>query len=204
MSAGAKREELAILEAILFQSHRPVVTDRIRELTGWEKRVIDAGMATLMREYEGRGIQIRKVAGGYQMVTSPAVAEVVEKMVSEPRPRPLTVAQRETLTVIAYKQPITRAHLEQIRGVSTDHVIQKLFELGLIREVGHAHAPGRPALLGTTRLFLEKVGLDRIEDLPASPNLAALEGTDQAAGAAGMASLARAAEQLTLEGPVSD
>lgn len=190
------REDMAILEAILFRSTRPVLTDRLREWTGWERRYIDAAMAKLIPEYADRGIQIRKVAGGYQMVTSPVAAAVVEKMEAEARPRQLTRAQLETLTVIAYGQPITRARVEELRGVSVDHVISKLFDLSLIREVGHAQAPGRPALLGTTRHFLERFGLDRIEDLPKLP-AALAEGRE--GGLEGMAVLAHTPEQLTLD-----
>lgn len=173
------REDLAILEAILFQSTRPVLTDHLRNLTGWDKKYVDAGMARLMEEYKDRGIHVRKVAGGYQMVTAPGAAAVVEKMQSEVKRVSLSRAQIETLTIIAYKQPITRARVEELRGVSVDHVIQKLFERGFIREMGHAQAPGRPALLGTTRKFLEHFNLDRLEDLPKLPDLAALEDTDR-------------------------
>ncbi|MBM3460938.1 MAG: SMC-Scp complex subunit ScpB [Armatimonadetes bacterium] len=163
------REHLAILEAILFSSTRPQPVDSLKTLTGWQSRYIEQAMNMLMDEYAERGIQIRMVANGWQMVTSPAVAPVVEKMHAQASRSALSRAAMETLAIIAYRQPVTRAQIEALRGVKVDHIIPQLFEKNFIRELGRAQAPGRPMLLGTTRHFLTHFGLKNLDDLPELP-----------------------------------
>jgi segregation and condensation protein B len=170
-------EDLAILEAVLFASPRPLAVAELRELTGWRSAYIDSAMKTLISEYSQRGIHIREVANGYQMVTSPKVAEFVAKMRDVQRST-LSRAALETLAIIAYKQPVTRAQVEAVRGVNVDHIITKLLDKQFIREVGHAQAPGRPALLGTTRHFLQWFGLKSLDDLPPLPDLDDIENAD--------------------------
>ncbi len=170
MKPQPSRDELAMLEAIVFSSPRPVAVEELKELTGWRKSQIDLAMKVLIGEYESRGINIREVANGFQMVTSPKVADVVEKMHAAARST-LSRAALETLAIIAYKQPVTRAQVESVRGVNVEGVITKLLDRQLIREVGHAQAPGRPALLGTTRYFLQWFGLKSLDDLPVLPDL---------------------------------
>lgn len=180
------REDLAILEAILFSSTRPQAGDSLRALTGWTSRYIQDGMRILTGEYADRGIQIREVANGWQMVTSPRAAGVVEKMQASAARKGLTRAALETLAIVAYKQPVTRSQIEALRGVKVDHIIPQLFERNFIRELGRADAPGRPVLLGTTRQFLTWFGLKGLDDLPplpdvdALPDVGALEAADSA------------------------
>ena len=160
-------EDLGLLEAVLFASPRPMSARDLKELTAWPPRYIDACMETLKEEYAGRGINVRRVAGAWQMVTSPRAADMVERMMAQARSRqPLTRATMETLAIIAYKQPITRAQIEAVRGVKIDRAISQLFDRQLIREVGRSEALGKPSLLGTTRQFLAWFGLNTIEDLP--------------------------------------
>lgn len=163
-------DDLATLEAVLFASPKPLAVADLRELTGWRSAYIESGLRTLMAEYAQRGIHIREVANGYQMVTSPRAADVVARMRDVQRST-LSRAALETLAIIAYKQPVTRAQVEAVRGVNVDHIITKLLDKQFIREVGHAQAPGRPALLGTTRHFLQWFGLKSIEELPPLPDI---------------------------------
>ena len=160
-------EDLAVLEAVLFASPRPLSGRDLKELTGWPPRFIESAMQTLTEEFAGRGINVRRVAGAWQMVTSPRAAEIVDRMLAQARSRqPLTRATMETLAIIAYKQPITRAQIEAVRGVKVDRAISQLFDRHLIREVGRSEALGKPMLLGTTRQFLSWFGLNSLDDLP--------------------------------------
>ena len=160
-------EDLAILEAVLFASPRPLSARDLKELTGWSLRFLESSMETITEEYAGRGINVRRVAGAWQMVTSPRAADLVEKMLVQARARqPLTRATMETLAIITYKQPITRAQIEAVRGVKVDRAISQLFDRQLIREVGRSEALGKPTLLGTTRQFLAWFGLNSLDDLP--------------------------------------
>lgn len=170
-------EHLAILEAVLFASPRPLSIQDLRDLTEWPSTYLKSALQKLMVEYDHRGIHIREVANGYQMVTSPKAADFVAKM-REVQKSSLSHAARETLTIIAYKQPITRAHVEQVRGVNSDHIVAKLVEKKLVCEDGYAQAPGRPALLRTTRYFLMHFGLKSIEDLPPLKDLDDIENVD--------------------------
>ncbi len=174
-------EEKAIVEAILFASPRPVTIESIQELTGHKPRYIEGALVALAAEYEERGINIREVAGGWQMVTAPRAAAVIEKLHGQAARAPLTRAALETLAVIAYKQPVTRAYVESVRGVKVDHIIRQLLDRNFVREVGRSEALGKPALLGTTRQFLTWFGLKNLEALPPLPNLAALEEADHEA-----------------------
>lgn len=170
-------EDLGVLEALLFASPRPLSGSELRELTGWKQTVLQSALKTLMIEYAKRGINIREVANGYQMVTSPRVAPYIEKIHAGQRSS-LSRAALETLAIVAYKQPVTRARVEAVRGVNVDHIITRLLERQLIREVGHAQAPGRPVLLGTTRHFLQWFGLKSLEDLPPLPDIDDIEHAD--------------------------
>lgn len=118
-----------------------------------------------------RGIQIVQVAKVYQLTTLPEHASYFEKLAHTPTRSRLSRAALETLAIIAYRQPITRMEIEEIRGVKTDRTVQLLQRKGLVRETGRAEGPGRPILLGTTKEFLDYFGLSRLEDLPAPDSL---------------------------------
>lgn len=177
MKQIANNDDVAILEAVLFASPRPMTVPELKELTGWKQGHLEQTMQSLMAEYAERGINIREVANGYQMVTAPKAAPFIEKMHAVQRSS-LSRAALETLAIIAYKQPVTRAQVESVRGVNVDHIITKLLDKQFIREVGHAQAPGRPVLLGTTRYFLQWFGLKSLDDLPPLPDIDDIEHAD--------------------------
>jgi segregation and condensation protein B len=168
-------DDMAILEALLFASAKPLSMGEMQELTGWKTRFLEESLDILTEEYAHRGINIRQVGGGYQMVTSPRAAKIVEKLQANAARSTLSRAALETLAIIAYKQPVTRAQVEALRGVKVDRIISQLFERNFIRETGRSDAPGRPALLGTTRHFLTWFGLKSLDDLPPLPDLDALD-----------------------------
>ncbi|HHW06571.1 MAG TPA: SMC-Scp complex subunit ScpB [Clostridia bacterium] len=157
----------AILECLLFASNGAVSAKELASVVGVTEQEVEELIAALMDDYgqSGRGIQIYQVAGGYKMATKPDYAEYIEKLCRH-KPSPLSKAALETLAIIAYRQPVTRAEIEAIRGVKVDHLLSNLLEKNLIQEVGRKETPGRPILYGTTTEFLEYLGLNSIEDLP--------------------------------------
>lgn len=161
------REARAAIEAMVFASPRPVAAREMGEILGIDPRTADTIVDDLRREYddEGRGMQIVFVAGGYQMATRPAHADYIARLNVGTR-QALSKPALETVAMIAYRQPITRAELETIRGVRVDGVLNTLIERGLVRPVGRKKAPGRPVLYGTTPEFLRWFGLASLDDLP--------------------------------------
>ena len=122
----------------------------------------------LMQRYEddGVGVKIMELDGSYQMCTKGEMYEYLVKIAKQPKKHVLTDVLLETLSIIAYKQPVTKAEIEKIRGVKCDHAINKLMDYDLVRELGRLDAPGRPILLGTTEEFLRCFGVQGLEDLP--------------------------------------
>jgi segregation and condensation protein B len=158
----------ALLEAILFIAGEPVPVKRLQDTTGLSTGEITTLMAELMKDYRerGGGLQVVEVAEGYQMVTNPQLSEYLQRFATEERKIKLSDAALETLAIVAYRQPITKAEIEQIRGVSSDGVIKGLLERRLIKVVGRKDVPGRPRLYGTTREFLQFFGLKDLSELP--------------------------------------
>lgn len=156
-----------ILEALLLASPEPLTLRRIAEVIGLDEKDAAILMADLQKEYEapGRGLTIRELAGGYVLTTRPEAAEYVERLL-QPRSRGLSHAALETLAIIAYRQPITRAEIEAVRGVKVDRALETLLERRLVADVGRKEAPGRPILYGTTPEFLKYFGLKALSDLP--------------------------------------
>jgi len=157
----------AILEAILLASPEPLSIHRIGEVMGLDEK--DAGilMDDLRKEYQqpGRGLHIQEIAGGFVLTTRPDYAEYVEKLL-QPKGKGLSHAALETLAIVAYRQPVTKAEIEGVRGVKADRSIETLVERRLIKEVGRKETPGRPMIYGTTPDFLQYFGLRDISDLP--------------------------------------
>ncbi len=157
-----------IIESILFTMGESVALTKIAaaiELEqGETKRLIDE----LAREYieENRGMRIMELEEAYQMCTSQNTYEYLIKIAKQPKKHVLTEVLLETLSIIAYKQPVTKAEIEKIRGVSCDHAVSKLVEYNLAMELGRLDAPGRPLLFGTTEEFLRSFGIHSLEDLP--------------------------------------
>ncbi len=158
----------SILESLLFVNERPIEVKEFTEVLGMEKKVIVQKLDELVADYAERdtGVCIVKVAGGYQMCSLPANEEWVRKMFQQKNKQRFSTAALETVAIIAYKQPVTRAEIALIRGVNVDGVMRNLLELGLIKEAGRKEVPGRPFLYITTRKFLEYFGLNSLNDLP--------------------------------------
>lgn len=157
----------AILEAILLASPEPLSVKRIAEVIGLDEKDARILVEDLRKEYQepGRGLFVQEMAGGFVLTTRPEYAEFVEKLL-QPRGKGLSHAALETLAIIAYRQPITKAEIEGVRGVNVDRSVETLLERRLAREVGRKDAPGRPVLYGTTKEFLQYFGLKDLADLP--------------------------------------
>jgi segregation and condensation protein B len=177
-----------ILESILFNAQQPLNNKALRELLASAaeefeearpfKKVpvaqVDAALAELENEHAGasRSYRLACVAESWQFVSQPEYSPWIKTLVGQKnRPARLSQPALETLAIIAYRQPVTRAEVEEVRGVAVDGVMQTLLERGLVEQVGRAEAPGRPVTFGTTALFLEYFGLKNLDDLPAGDEL---------------------------------
>jgi segregation and condensation protein B len=158
----------AVVEALVFASSEPVSVKELSVIIELNEETVGRLLEELAQEYNGldRGIQIIEVAGGYQFVTKPEYVGYLEKLKKVPRQAPLSQAALETLAIIAYRQPITRAEIETIRGVRVDSSLSTLLERGLIEEIGRKEGPGRPILYGSTKGFLKYFGLKDLDELP--------------------------------------
>jgi segregation and condensation protein B len=157
-----------IVEGILFAMGGTVEPSKMaKALEVDDKQIIEA-VEALKKEYEEqkRGITITALDGAYQMCTSPDIYEYLIRIAKQPKKYVLTDVLLETLSIIAYKQPITKSEIEKIRGVSCDFAVSKLVEFGLCTELGRLDAPGRPMLFGTTEEFLRSFGVSSIDELP--------------------------------------
>jgi len=168
-----ERDRTSILEALLFLSAEPVSLSTIKDVIELPEAEIKRHMEELMTEYKERnaGLLIVEIANGYQMVTNPEYAGWVRKFKSTHLASRLSMPALETLAIIAYKQPIIRAEIEQIRGVNSDSAIRTLHEKRLIKIMGRKEVPGRPFLYGTTREFLQYFGLKDLTELPTVKDL---------------------------------
>jgi segregation and condensation protein B len=164
-----EREELKpIVESLLFVADGPLTIQRLREvLEGASQEDIRSALEELRDDLESqhRGIRLAEVAGGYQLRTATAYADSIKKFLGG-RPARMSRATLETLAIIAYKQPITKAEIEAIRGVDVDGIVTALLERGLIRAVARKDVPGRPFLYGTTAEFLQLFNLKDLSHLP--------------------------------------
>lgn len=165
-----EREEIKrVIEAVLFVHHEPLVIDRMRELFGEvDPRLIRELTYELKSEYESqnRSFIIREIAGGFQMVSDPRYATWIKKIYKTGQSDKLSLPSLETLAIIAYKQPITRLEIEDIRGVNVENILKNLLEVNLLRVAGRKPGLGRPILYGTTKKFLDYFGLNSLEELP--------------------------------------
>jgi segregation and condensation protein B len=161
------------LEAILLVVDEPVDPVTLAQVLEAPTEEVVATLRALRAEYvdQGRGFVLREVAGGWRLYTDPGAAPYVERFVLRGRSGRLSQAAMETLAIVAYKQPVTRAQVSEIRGVEADGAIRSLATRGLVEEVGRDPGPGQPLLYGTTSKFLEQLGLDAVEDLPPLPAL---------------------------------
>jgi segregation and condensation protein B len=159
------RQKLAALEAVLFMAAEPLAPSELSEILEVSLSEVEALAGQLERECAGRGVQVMRVAGGYQFCTRPEHGPSVAKLHKPERFR-LSRAALETLAIIAYKQPVTRPEIDAIRGVNSDSALDTLCQYGIACEAGRKDAPGRPLLYCTTEDFLGKFGLDSVADLP--------------------------------------
>ncbi|MBE5938987.1 MAG: SMC-Scp complex subunit ScpB [Lachnospiraceae bacterium] len=158
----------AIIEAILFTMGDSVEVDKIANAIEHDVETTKKIIHNLMDKYENenRGVKIIELEDSFQMCTKNEMYEYLIKVAKQPKHQVLTEVLLETLSIIAYKQPITRIEIEKIRGVKCDHAISKLIEYNLITDVGRMDAPGRPLLFGTTEDFLRKFGVKSVDELP--------------------------------------
>lgn len=166
---GAERKKLqGILEAILFTMGGSVELVQLVKATGYEEGEIRQVLKDMMEQYKKKehGIQIIELEDSYQMCTKKEMYEYLIQVAKQPKKHILTDVLLETLSIIAYKQPITKIEIEKIRGVKTDHAVNKLVEYELVEEVGRLDAIGRPILFGTTEEFLRRFHVQSLEELP--------------------------------------
>lgn len=163
-----RRRAEAAIEAILFAVGESVELDKIAKAIDQDKETTKKIIYHMMERYqeENRGIQIMELEGAFQLCTKNELYEYLIRVAKQPRKIVLSDVVMETLSIIAYKQPITRAEIEKIRGVKCDHAINKLIEYNLIKELGRLDAPGRPLLFGTTEDFLRHFGVHSLDELP--------------------------------------
>lgn len=169
----SEEKAVSIIEAILFAMGGSVEISRLSSVLEIDVKKTKSYLRKLQEKYqsEDSGITIIQLENAVQMCTKPEMHEYLIKIAKQPRKYVLSESVMETLSIIAYKQPVTKAEIEKIRGVSCDHAVNKLVEFDLVEEVGRMDAPGRPLLFGTTEQFLRSFGVQSLEELP-------LAGTD--------------------------
>lgn len=169
MFEGLQAEQLpAAIEAMLFVTDEPVSAITLAQMLEVETSEAQEALLKLQQRLEegGGGVQLYEVSGGWRLYTHPAYHELLEQYVLSWDTRKLSAAALETLAIVAYMQPVTRAQISAVRGVTSDSPLNTLVERGYVRETGTADAPGNPVLYATTRTFLEKYGLSSVKQLP--------------------------------------
>lgn len=156
------------IEGILFAAGEPVKAAKLAVVLDVTVKEVNEAVAELKSEYDRdkRGFNIIEIMEGYQICSRPEYYTYIQEILGEQRNQPLSNAAMEALAIIAYKQPITRSQIEQIRGVNSDGCVNRLYERGLIEEAGRLDAPGRPILYATTQTFLRCFGLKSPQELP--------------------------------------
>lgn len=161
------------IEALLFVAGDDGLTmKQLQFLTEADQQQILASVEELTQKYKApeNGIALKELAGVYQLVTKPEVADIIQKLVENPTPQSLSQASLEVLAIVAYKQPITRLEIEDLRGVKSEKSLHTLTAKGLLQEAGRAEGTGRAIIYGTTTEFLNYFGLKNLKDLPALPD----------------------------------
>ena len=162
------KQMTAIIEAVLFSLGEAVSVEKIAEVVEIDRNTLKKILEHMQEDYESedRGIRLISLDGAYQLCTKPEYYEYIRKATGKIKSYELTDVLIETLSIIAYKQPITKTHIEAIRGVKSDHAVNKLIEFGLAEEKGRLDGPGKPIVFGTTEAFLRYFGLSSPEELP--------------------------------------
>jgi len=177
-NARGMAELIAVVEALIFVADEPITTKLLAEVLGEDRDAIEAAVTELQKEYEGResGLQIREIAGGWQIATRTELHEEVRKFLKTRPSAKLSLASLETLAVIAYKQPVTVPEILEIRGVQSASAIKTLLEKRLIVTKGHKETVGRPMQYGTSKEFLIQFGLKDLTELPSIEDFEDLAG----------------------------
>lgn len=157
---------IALLEALIFASPKPVPVEDLSRVTGLALEETEAALATLETQLAHRGLRLQRNRSRVQLISAPEAAADIEELLGLDVQLRFTQAALETLSIVAYAQPVTRPQIESIRGVSSDSTIRTLLAAGMIEERGRADSLGRPILYGTTFEFLQQFGMQRLEDLP--------------------------------------
>lgn len=160
-------EPEALIESLLFVADQPVEIQDLAKALDTEPDVIERALQALGDQYQARGIRLQRTRDRVQLVSAPEAGPVIERFLGLERSGRLSVAALETLSIVAYRQPVTRMQIEAIRGVRSDGVLRSLVRRGLLEATGRAEAVGRPILFGTTFEFLQQFGLEALGDLPA-------------------------------------
>lgn len=163
-----RQRQEAALEAVLFTMGESVEVKRLAEIIEETPKKTKEILEQMKEKWEeeGRGVTLIALEDSWQMCTRPELYEYLIKIAKAPRKYVLSDTLLETLSIVAYKQPVTRLDVERVRGVNCDHAINRLLEFGLVEEIGRLDAPGRPLLFGTTEQFLRTFGVSSLEDLP--------------------------------------
>lgn len=166
--ASKKGTVKAIIEAMLFVSGEPLSLRDIAINLEMTPKYVEEVLNEMMLDYEVnlRGIKLISVNGSYQLVTKTDYSDYIQKLLKKNKRQSLSQASLESLAIVAYKQPITRIDIDEIRGVKSDSALQRLIEKDLIKEVGRLNVPGRPIQFGTTEEFLRQFGLNNLKELP--------------------------------------
>jgi segregation and condensation protein B len=197
---GSEPEDLALaLESVCFVLNRPVTLAELGGILGQHPSRVDRAALALADQLRGRGLMLQRHRDQVQLVTRPETAWAVQRALNPERPARLSRPALETLAIVAYRQPVTRALIEAIRGVNCEAVLESLERRGLIAEIGRAATPGQPRLFGTTLRFLQLVGLERIDQLPPLPGDLGLPEEQERAWAAALAD--PGGEAATVQGP---
>lgn len=168
MEKKTEKELLGAVEAILFAMGESVSLSKIASAIGKDETEAKRLLEELKKQYQKkeRGIQLIELEDSYQLCTKPELYDYLIQVAKQPKKHVLTDVLLETLAIVAYKQPVTKIEIQKIRGVKSDHAVNKLVEYDLVCEVGRLDAPGKPLLFGTTEEFLRRFGVQSVEELP--------------------------------------
>ncbi len=175
----------AAVEAMIFASGEPVPAARISLVLGVPEQEVFDCAERLAEEYEsgGRGIRLVRLDKSLQMCSAPQYAKLIARVIEHRAPPKLSPPALETLAVVAYFQPVTRAYVDEVRGVDSSYTVSSLVEKGLIEPTGRLEAPGRPTLYKTTEAFLRVMGVSELSELPKLPDMASTDGLEKLQGA---------------------
>lgn len=168
----AEKQLCNALEAVLFAMGKAVEVEKLAEAVSCDVEETKKLLERLSMQYiqERRGIRLKRLENSYQLCTAEEYYEYISRIVSQPVKNTLTEAQMEVLAIVAYKQPVTKTQIDNIRGVKSDHAVNRLLEWKLIEEVGRLNAPGHPILFATSQVFLKRFGISSCGDLPETSN----------------------------------